>query len=293
MTNCQECDSRLVTDGLIPGQQIRCANCQAFSTFGKVEKVATDRLAWRSFWLGISSILLLTITGIPAVYYGVRSLLRMRFLRSERRDRMAAIIGTSLGGCFGVFVGFMVMCVVTIGLIRTMTSEETTDPTEVVAKCEQFFGFTVPQQLMPAQASSALNNQYLFDFSDRPHSEIADRKMLIRLAFVRASIQPNQIVIANQLKKKRLGSTPFGNEHRSEYLDWRIDGQPINVKRSIFSRVVSGDSKEETTVETHRQYWGYVRRTNGMYGMVVMFEPGTYELSEAEVKEIFASTVLK
>lgn len=292
MTTCQTCESTLVTDGLSPGQQIRCANCNTLSRFGKIESVATDSLAWRSFWLGISSIVLLTITGIPAVYYGVRSLLRMRFIRPKRRDRAAAIIGTSLGGCFGIFVGFIVTCSLIVVLIRVMTAETLTEPARIVAKCEQFFDFSYPQ-LTPAKASSALNSQYIFDFSDRPETEIADRKMLIRLVFVRSGLKPNEMAISNNLKNKRLGKTPFGSHHRAEYLDWRIDGEPINVKKSVFSRVVKSESEEDETVETHRQYWGFVKRDRGLYGIVVLYEPGTYDLSEDEIKEIFASTKLK
>ena len=106
MTECQHCKSKVVTVGLNTGQQIRCANCLTIWTFGKVETDATDRLAWRSFWLGLSSILFLFFTGIPAIYYGVRSLLRMRFVKPKKRDRAAAIAGTTMGGCFGIFVSF-------------------------------------------------------------------------------------------------------------------------------------------------------------------------------------------
>jgi hypothetical protein len=290
MTDCQFCDSKLVTDGLFPGQQIRCANCHSLSRFGKVEKVATHRLAWRSFWLGISSILLLTITGIPALYYGVRSLLRMRFVKPERRDQVAAIIGTSLGGCFGIFVGFIAVCGLIMAFINYLTFAETTDSTEVAQRCSQIFEFSSPH-VVPTRARSVMNSQYLFDFADKP--ELENRKLGIRLVFIRAGLQPNGAVMTQQLRNKRVGKTSFGTNHEAEFLDWQFSGHPINVKKSVYSRTINPDSEAETAEETHRHYWGYIRNNRGFYGMSVVFEPDMHDLSDSDVKEIFASTQLK
>ncbi len=290
MTDCQVCNSKLVTHGLSPGRQIRCANCLSLSRFGKIEKVATDQLAWRSFWLGISSILFLTITGIPAIYYGVRSLLRMRFIRPERRDRAAAIIGTTLGGCFGIFVGIIAVCSLFFGLINYWTYEETTDATEVAQRCSRYFEFASPR-VIPVKASSAMNSQYLFDYADQ--TDIESQALGIRLAFIRAGIQPNETTMGIQLKKMRAGKSSFGANHEAEFLDWQFNGQPINVKKSVFSRTVNPGSDEETTEETHRLYWGYVHGNHGVHGMSVVFDPDRCDLTDSEVKEIFASTRVK
>lgn len=290
MTECQVCNSKLVTDGLNSGQQIRCANCQSLSRFGKVEKVATDRLAWRSFWLGISSILLLSITGIPAIYYGIRSLLRMRFIKPVRRDRAAAIIGTTLGGCLGVFVGFIAIFSLILALIHYWTFTETHVESEVAQQCSLIFEFSSPH-VVPVRATSSMNSQRLFDFADK--TEFDDRTLMIRLAFVRVGLQPNDAVMTNQLKKKRLGAKSFGPIHKSEFLDWQLNGQPIHVKKSVFSRTLDSDLETDSTAETHRQYWGYIRVENGLFGMAVVYDPARCELTESDVQEIFAATRVK
>lgn len=289
MSNCQICDSKLVTVGLNSGQQIRCANCKSLSWFGKVEKVATHNLAWRSFWLGISSILLLTITGIPAVYYGIRSLLRMRFVKPARSDRAAAIIGTLMGGLFGIFIGFVAACFLIVSLIRFWTDTETTDSIEVAQQCSQVFEFSSPH-VDPVRASSAMNSHYLFEFADQP--EFESRKLAIHLAFVRAGLQPNDAAIKQQLQK-RLGKTKFGDIHESDFMDWQFNREPINVKKSIYSRAFNTGPDKETREETHRHYWGFIRNDEGLYGMSVIFEPGYHDLSDEEVKEIFAATSIK
>lgn len=291
MNICQVCNSKLVTEGLTSGQQFRCANCHSLSRFGKVEKVATDRLAWRSFWLGISSMLLLMITGIPAIYYGVRSLLRMRFVRPERRDRAAAIIGTTLGGFFGIFVGFIAVCGLMLGLINYLTYEQSTDAAEVAERCGQYFEFSSPD-VVPTSASSTMYSQYLFDFADTP--ELENRKLVIRLAFIRAGLQPNDTVMTQQVRKKRCGKTSFGATHEeAKFTDWQFSGLPITVTKSVYSRSINPDTEEETMEETHRHYWGYIESNRNFYGMSVVFEPDTHGFSDSDVKKIFASTRVK
>jgi len=288
MNICHVCNSKLVIEGLTSGQQFRCANCHSLSRFGKVEKVATDRLAWRSLWLGISSILLLTITGIPAIYYGVRSLLRMRFVKPERRDQAAAIIGTTLGGCFGIFVGFIAVCGLMMGLINYLTYEQSTEPAEVAERCGQYFEFSSPH-VVPIRASATMYSQYLFDFADSP--EIENRKLVIRLAFIRAGLQPNDAVMTQQLRKQRCGKTSFGDNHEeTKFTDWQFSGRPVTVTKSVYLRSINPDTEEETREETHRHYWGYIESNHEFYGMSVVFEPDTHDFSDSEVKDIFAST---
>lgn len=284
MTQCQVCDSKLVTDGLISGQQVRCANCQSLSRFGKLEKVATHRLAWRSFWLGLSSILLLTFTGIPAMYYGIRSLLRMRFIKPARMDRAAAIAGTTLGGCFGVFFGFIAATSLILGLIQYWTFDETTESQEVSHKCSQYFEFSSPY-VVPVKATFSMNSQWSFDFADIPETD--DSNLAIRLVFLRTGIQPNDGVMIRQLQAKGTKQS-FGAVHESEYVAWEFDDRKVNIKKSVFSRE-SGPEPDETE-ETHRQYWGYVRGDDGLYGMVVVFEPDNCKLTESDVRELFAAT---
>lgn len=303
MTECQYCNSTLVTNGLSPGQQIRCANCLSLLTFGKIEKVETHRLAWRSFWLGLSSILLLFFTGLPAIYYGIRSLLRMRFVKPKSSDRAAAIAGTALGGCFGIFVGFLAVCGLIIGLISYLTYQETDDVVEVVQKCSEYFEFEVPKSLMPVKATSILNNHATFEFADS--KKATERNVRIQLRRDGASIQTNRDRVVQSLMRTRVNKQKMGKPEPSEILKWEMDGEVVDVRKTIYLRPRETDSnepssappveaadKEPTAVEmleTH-QYFAYLLRDDGYYGLVVVFEPDGFELSESDVRAIFANT---
>ena len=120
MTKCQQCDATLIADGLPQGQQVRCVKCAHLFRLGEEKKTSADRLAWRSFWLGLSSLLCMFFTGIPAIYYGIRSLLRMRFIKPRPKDRFAAVSGTLMGGCFGMS-GAVIACFAAIIAITLTT----------------------------------------------------------------------------------------------------------------------------------------------------------------------------
>lgn len=329
MAECQVCHAKLLTEGLSSGQQFRCANCQSFSRYGTIDKVAADRLAWRSFWLGIASILLLTLTGIPAIYYGVRSLLRMRFVKPKRSDQAAAIIGTTLGGFFGVLVGFITVGVVLATLLRIWTSTETELDTEVVKQCSQFFEFSHPD-VIPIRAKTALGTQYLFEFSDQENAEL--QKLRVRLVFLRKGIQPNEMVISQLLWPKQLNDQALGRQLDSKVLDWKIDGQSVEVKRLIYTRKPkpepadslpppldpetnrdgpeSGDGVrtgtgvgelespktengvldlQSDTRDQTHHYYGYLPLGKGFYGVAVSLEPEGCGLTESDVQTMFAS----
>jgi len=101
--NCSQCESELLVEIFGTSNPIRCASCGGISIPANEASTQAGRFAWRSLWLGIASIFLLFLTGLPAIWYGVRSLLQMRFVRSQKGDRKAAAAGITLGLLFGIF----------------------------------------------------------------------------------------------------------------------------------------------------------------------------------------------
>jgi hypothetical protein len=300
MTQCQFCNSNLVSAGLNPGQQIRCANCLEIGIFGKIEKVATHQMAWRSFWLGLSSILLLFFTGLPAIYYGIRSLLRMRFVKPKPIDRAVAITGTALGGCFGILVGIMAICLMIIGLIGYLTYQETNEAAEVVQKCSEVFEFEIPPGTQPIKATSLFNNIRSFDFADS--EKVSERNVRIQLRHAGVSIQTNKDLFIDSLKEKRLNEKSLGKPQSSEIFQWEMNDEIVDVRKIVYSRPRNRESSEpldneiaddQTTasemMDTHL-YFACLVRSTGYYGLVVVFEPEELKLSESEVRAIFANT---
>ena len=279
MTECQNCNSKLVTDGLQPGQRIRCANCQATFEFGTTEKVPANKLAWRSLWLGLASILLIFFTGIPAIYYGIKSLLRMRFVKSKPSDKAAAIAGTALGGCFGLFFGLIAVSILGIGLAAYLTSKTTDKPAEVVALCDDVFDFEVPTDFKPVQAREVFGFQKVFEFAD--DSDKTKRNGRIYLLFLGSNMTTNEPGLISTLKSRSVNSE-LGPVRSSELLQWKIFGEDADVRKTIFEAI----PEVEGVAEAH-QYFALIRRENGFYGMAVVFEPENISLSEEQVQAIF------
>lgn len=301
MSECQFCKTSLVTDGVSSGQQIRCASCHAISRFGKIENVAADRLAWRSFWLGISSILLLMITGIPAMYYGIKSLLRMRFVKPKRSDQAAAMVGTMLGGCFGIFGGFIGLCALIIALISFLTSSETKDAAQVVQQCSQYFDFESPE-VIPTKAVAKAST-HVFEFANK--DKLEDRSVAIRLIFLQNALQPNDAIMHRLLKSMKINKMKLGKHLGSEFLDWKMNSNDIEIRKAIFDRRPddpdSNSNASPSPADTNsdgdfdaeiirqgitRQYIGYQRYQNGLYGVAIAFEPVNADLTEADVSTL-------
>lgn len=279
MTECQSCNSKLETEGLQPGQRYRCANCEAVHLFGTTEKVPADKLAWRSLWLGLASIILVFITGIPAIYYGIKSLLRMRFVKSKKSDRAAAIAGTALGGCFGLFFGFIVVSIISIGLLSYLTYKTTSVPSEVVENCEQIFDFEAPPEFKPIEAQEMLGMQKSFDFADDIDEE--KRHARIYLKFLGSSMRTNEDGLIGSLSSKSVNNG-LGEERETELLKWNVFGEDTDVRKTIFEP----STEDSNIVETH-QYFVLVRRRDGYYGMTIVYEPECFELNEGDVRAIF------
>lgn len=297
ITKCQFCQANLLTDGIKSGQQFRCANCQAILRVGDEAKVATDKLAWRSFWLGLSSIVLLFFTGIPAIYYGVRSLLRMRFVKPKRSDQAAAVLGTAMGGCFGLVFGLSIVTIAGTALAIYATRWDSTNEQVILKTMPRHFRFDAPRDLLPLKVKSILNSQFEYTFADqRKESECHVR---VVLAYAPKSLQVNQTQVMTSLDRELLNGAPRGKRVQLEMLEWSMGGQSLPVRKTVFRTskgaersIVDPDvsniqPNDDDTVETH-QYLGVLTRDRGLYGVAVLVHPQFSQITEEEVRAIFA-----
>lgn len=248
--------------------------------------MATDRLAWRSFWLGIASIVLLFLTGIPAIYYGTKSLLRMRFFKPKRSDRIAAIAGTAMGGCFGVCLGLFVITAVIVGVVIAFTAVRTQEPAEVMAMCSEVFEIDVPSGVEPFRATSVLNSMQFFDFCDRPNR--TERRIRIHLSHQDQALKVSKTQFIKNLDGRSLNRDRHRTEDSHVILHWEMNGDPVEVKKTIYR--LEGEGSELSEVF---HYIGYFAEKGGMYGMVVTLIPAEFELSEEQIQELFASVRLR
>lgn len=309
MTNCRKCDAMLIADGLPQGQQVRCVKCANQFRLGEEKKTSADRLAWRSFWLGLSSLVFIFFTGLPAIYYGIRSLLRMRFTKPRPKDRFAAVAGTMMGGCFGLFgafvAAFAAIIAVTLSTIDTADSDE-----EKAQHYARVFENEMPPELLIEKTISVLSSQHFFDFVD--HEEPEQRTVRVHLLHHNSNFQPMRSQVVMQLRS-RLIKIP---DHKlvsqsSENLTWRMLDQDIEVRKVVYeiqpkeddeedySQTESeSDSNSETETESSGdaatddiaiQYYGICKSPYGYTGMSVTAQQPQAVFTEEKIREMFAS----
>ena len=268
---------------------------------GEEQKTSADRLAWRSFWLGLSSLVLLFFTGLPAIYYGIRSMLRMRFIKSRPKDRFAAVAGTAMGGCFGVIGGTMIVSFAAIIAITILTVNQ---PKTAEAKQQlysQIFASEMPPELLLDRAVSVLNSQHFFDFFDNEEPE--QRTIRVHLLHHNANFQPMQTQVVAQLRDRSL-KLPGKKlvEKNSELLSWKMLDQDVEIRKTIFE-ILPDDQAEETESESGSgtaaesesangvaiQYYGICKSPFGFTGMTVIAKQPQSLFSEEKIRELFAS----
>src|SRR5450755_703431 len=75
-----------------------------------------SRWAAVSLFLGLASLLLLFLAGIPAIWIGLNALRAVNASDGRLRDRRLAVAGAALGGlgCLAAIIGFVVLVFVSV-----------------------------------------------------------------------------------------------------------------------------------------------------------------------------------
>ena len=103
---CDKCKKDLCAVEIPDDVQFRCSVCGhvGFQNSSRDDHIQVQS-AWWSLWLGLASIVLIFFTGIPAVYLGIKALLKMRYQKVTNLTRFAAVGGVAIGGVWGVMCG--------------------------------------------------------------------------------------------------------------------------------------------------------------------------------------------
>ena len=287
METCSHCNSTIFAEGLRPGQKIRCANCNAISTFGVAKKTPADRWAWRSLYLGIASFVLLFLTGIPAIYYGTRSLLRMRFIPSKPGDKTAAVSGIFLGGCVGVIFGGMAVAIGLVIAVVASTREEIKDQQLVLERCETIFEIQPPEFCKPTRATRLLNKDriYFEHFQD----DVEQMEIMLQSDL---TLTQSDIGFHVELRTRSLnGKFKSSPELPREKLTWKFGTEEVEVNKRILVPNSNGDEDDSVGSEERlNHYWATRSSERKMYGMSVIFNPSRVNFNEEQARELFANT---
>ncbi len=280
--NCPQCETGLLVEVFGTSNPIRCPACTHVLIPPNQASTQVNQFAWRSFWLGLSSIFLLFLTGIPAIWYGVRSLLQMRFTRSQKSDKKAAVAGVILGVIFGILgTGLLVVAGAIIALMM-MIIEETSNPDRMAEILAEIGTIEVPDGFQMVEAAGVKNQLQRVDWRDGTKAKQSQGR--IRLAMVSPK-SPGGGALLNQPKISfQLHSDIEFDEEGSisEEILWRFAGKPRNITKVT---EVAKDKKFDAV--------RYIASTDeGEYEKVYMLvvnirQPGNY--SESNVLKIFES----
>lgn len=261
---------------------IRCASCGNISSATNRQTTEVHRHAWRSLWLGLSSILLLFLTGIPAIWYGVRSLLRMRFVRSQSKDRIAAVVGVILGVVCGIAGTASVALIGGFIALFMLSMEETKDPERIDEILATIGSVEVPVDFEAIEASRFTNEFSNVTWRDGAKAEDAMARMRLVVTRQGTALRNTQIsVTKNQFRLYR-NLKIDADSRKFEILSWEIAARDCDVVKTT-EAAKEGDFnavRYATQLDSENEKQTYVLA-------VSIREPGKYK--EEDVKKIFES----
>lgn len=281
--NCPECDTTLLIDLIPAAASIRCPSCSNVAPRTSASSAEANRFAWRSFWLGLSSIVLLFFTGIPAIWYGIRSLLEMRFIRSQKHDRKAAIAGTTLGVLFGILGSGILAIIGGFALIISLAVENTEDPQRIREISNSIAAINLPNEFEPVTAREVTDQFHRATWRDGDSAETANGR--VRFLKVRRD---------GQIGRQQLGSPVINFRLHREILDvetskesttltWKFSGKDHGILK--LTRSVDGEDFNTVryTAVTDESF-----DPKDVWALVASFRsPGKY--SEDDIRKIFES----
>ncbi len=285
---CQNCHSELVTDFIAASQSadvvIRCGNCgDVFSPLQNL--LIADKYAWRSLWLGIASVVLICFTGIPAMYFGIRSLLRSQYKRTRPQDRRAAVAGTILGGMFGIFGSFCVfgiggaILIAYLSQVEAETMEQAKHVLDGVVKME------MPEQFVEGRATKMFGAS-VFRFYDNGDSD--KRNSRFDFLYFPPAMAGSVTTLNSQLRSKRLLSDANYKELSEEILQWDLCGRTIGITKVVFEETLDDQPPAEVCL-----YYGFSAVEPGIFGIAIAHRTADSGLTEQRIRELIESITPK
>ena len=280
--NCTQCESVILVEVFGTSNPIRCAACGNVSKPTNQDSTDASRYARRSFWLGISSILLLFLTGIPAIWYGVRSLLQMRFVRCESKDRKSAAAGIALGVIFSIAGAAAVTLVGGIAIMMVMMFEETKDPQRIQEILATMGTIDFPDDFQPIEAAEIRGQFTIVNWRDGMNAADAQARARLVMGIPKA---PNGKMQINRprddFELHRDIKVDLGNK-QVETLSWQFAGQSSDIEKTTETAEEGGFNtiRYQARKDSTDQEAGYTL-------ILVVRDPGTYK--EQDVQKIFES----
>ena len=258
MTICSHCNAELYTDSIAGARSVRCAGCGGVNLSGEEKGSGNqNRDAWYSLVLGMASLICSFVAGLPAIFFGIRALRKMRYLPTSGRAKTAAISGT-VAGFFGTFV--IGSCLAFFGIIvgATQWVEEYNSPVEAAKFSKQIGSFEsnvvglksrkafrLPSIFqMAIWTDDQLDVHWLDNRNPRTvyHWQESDRSVSIIAAKVPGLV--NRLQIKQMMRDTHLGRWRNRKQTAKETLKWKFLGTETEVWKNIYQ-----DQSEEYSTD--------------------------------------------
>ena len=289
-TMCLACGAQVFTDFGSSSKSakisLRCGNCGDLIGTGVKANAPREKTASRSLWLGLSSIILLFFTGIPAIYYGIKSLLKARHKSIRPQDRRNAILGIVFGSCFGVFLSTCVLGLGGVTALFLTNSRITEDFESSKLIYRRLNKAALPTQFVEGSANNFSGMcQCSFTDSDNP----TKRTCRLLYAYLPPLMIGSTATIDKQLSQPKLHGGARENTIERKRLAWEIAGEPTAVFRHITEEVYDNKEGVAITRRVHK-YYGFAVNKDGIYAASCVVQiPNEVYPTEEDVKAMFAS----
>jgi len=226
---CPQCQHRVVTGrSSQPDSYVRCSSCSFIFPEDPAEKLKTiwaTRFGWFSFLFGILSFGLGFIAGIPAIYFGIRSLKTRTSIYAEHPQRWMATSGIVMGGVIGAVVGLCLVGILGMVIWFQISSEFTKDP-DVVAQRGKEIGTFDSSEMLPYKSERIFGNLTVSYSAEEKREEQTD---LFFMGFFPNTIPQTEQAIRAQIRNENLGKYNNLQIVDSSLAQWNIEGKSTPV----------------------------------------------------------------
>ncbi|MBI1902223.1 MAG: DUF4190 domain-containing protein [Planctomycetia bacterium] len=231
-TRCPQCGTELWTQGISPDRTVLCARCGA-SLYLPLppDTRRTSRKALASVALGVTSIALTVLTGLPAILLGFLAWRDIRRREEELKGRGLAYAGMALGTVFGLLCWPCMIAMMVPGVLQMRAAvaqqqaiAQNWQPPLVQSTAAQIGSLSLPLALKPFQSATGPGAD-MREASFQVTNPAADVFVLMVSAGP-ATPSPLKAV------KERLGEWAVVSamlvDERSQ-LTWMVDGAPRKI----------------------------------------------------------------
>lgn len=312
--NCNNCQIEFYADGMPVGRDFACARCGSLNTPDWDQgKSIGERPAWLSLGLGVGSVVLLLASiilffvdaewwimslclasfgfGVAAVWLGIRSLLKMRYRRVQPSLRIFAVIGTVVGGVFGICLAGCISFITLLVAGISWSMEEFKGPEASLGPSSEMIELQLPDGL-DIQPWQVRRSAFMFNRIDyRDTEDLSDSQISMRLntfpqwttSNKKQFLEMTHDDIYDRYPRKLLKQEAAGK------LEWNLVGSPRKVHRKQWNLKDDDAEQPEQAVKKVMQYYSLFDHQQRTFALLLIHEPEQSKLDEDQIRQIFES----